>query len=342
MESLVSIIIPTHGGSIKLKRAISSLLLQTYPNIEIIVVDDNSPESNERAKTEQIMKDFSVNKNVQYIKHSINRNGSAARNTGLRNAKGDFIGFLDDDDFYFPKKVECCVDALEKETTYGMVYCGVIHISRFRYDGFQLGEAPEDIQRDLMLGKFSIGTGSNMFFTKLAINKTGMFDEEFIRYQDIEYVLRVLKNFKAIAVKDLLIVKDSNGRNFPKYKKLYSATMLFLTKFQDLIKSYPSEVQNSIMEYYFGLLWNSTFLNTDKNDLLHATKNYEMYHTLTDLETKKYKRFYSISYWTFLKIKLKNNLVADLIKRFIGKKTHKLAVSELGFENALYVKKNMK
>ncbi|MDQ5913792.1 MAG: hypothetical protein QG623_411 [Patescibacteria group bacterium] len=82
-KPLVSIIIPTYKGSTTLARAIMSCLGQSYMPTEIIIVDDNDPKSTERYKTESIVKNYENLGNVIYIKHSKNRNGSAARNTGF-------------------------------------------------------------------------------------------------------------------------------------------------------------------------------------------------------------------------------------------------------------------
>ena len=96
---MISIIITTYGEARDLKRAVISLQKQCTEDIEIIVVDDNAPDSAFRTETEHIMDCFSDNR-IVYIKHDKNKNGAAARNTGLKAAKGEFIAFLDNDDFY--------------------------------------------------------------------------------------------------------------------------------------------------------------------------------------------------------------------------------------------------
>lgn len=85
-DKLVSVIIPTYKRSDCLPNAIKSVLNQTYKDIEIIVVDDNDPESEYRKNTEKVMEGFSQYSNVIYIKHDINRNGSVARNTGFKDS----------------------------------------------------------------------------------------------------------------------------------------------------------------------------------------------------------------------------------------------------------------
>ena len=103
MNNLVTIVIPTYKRPDQLKRVIDSCLSQTYSNVEIIVVDDNYPETEYRKATEKVMHLYN-NKNIKYIKHDKNRNGSAARNTGLANATGKYITFVDDDDILYQEK----------------------------------------------------------------------------------------------------------------------------------------------------------------------------------------------------------------------------------------------
>ena len=102
MNKLVSVIIPTYGGGEYLKRCIESVLAQTYPNIEVVVVDDNGLGTPNQLLTQKVMQEFKDDTRVKYVCHEINKNGSAARNTGFRNSKGEYICLLDDDDEWLP------------------------------------------------------------------------------------------------------------------------------------------------------------------------------------------------------------------------------------------------
>lgn len=107
-EPRVSIIIPTYRrDSSFVKRAIDSALLQSYRNIEVIVVDDNGTEDTAvyRANIENLMHSYCDNR-IMYKQNQNNLGGSLARNEGLRIATGDYVTFLDDDDRYLPGKVE--------------------------------------------------------------------------------------------------------------------------------------------------------------------------------------------------------------------------------------------
>jgi glycosyltransferase involved in cell wall biosynthesis len=97
-NALVSIIVPAYNAERTITRAIDSILSQTYENIEIIVVDDGSKDG-----TEAVCRTYG--ERIRYIKQD-NGGAAAARNTGIVQAAGDYIGFLDADDWYLPGKIE--------------------------------------------------------------------------------------------------------------------------------------------------------------------------------------------------------------------------------------------
>ncbi|HGN0720638.1 TPA: glycosyltransferase family 2 protein [Proteus mirabilis] len=106
---LVSVIIPTYGRPHFLERAIDSVLSQSYKNIEIIVVGDNSSNLHHE-QTVKIIKKYNRNNKIIYIFDGINVGGSLARNRGIIESKGEYITFLDDDDIYLEKKIESQVE----------------------------------------------------------------------------------------------------------------------------------------------------------------------------------------------------------------------------------------
>ena len=80
----VSVIIPTYKRSKYLIRAINSILNQTYKNVEIIVVDDNGKNTPDQIETEKELQKYINNKHIIYSVHEKNKNGAAARNTGVK------------------------------------------------------------------------------------------------------------------------------------------------------------------------------------------------------------------------------------------------------------------
>lgn len=103
----VSIIIPTYGRSEYLPRAVKSVLSQTYKDLEVIIVNDNIPGSEEDLATTEVIKSFMIyDDRIKHIHTKGKTGGGAARNFGLKKCTGDYIAFLDDDDRYLPDKIE--------------------------------------------------------------------------------------------------------------------------------------------------------------------------------------------------------------------------------------------
>lgn len=107
--SLVSCVIPTHNRVRMLDQAIRSVLAQTYPHFELIIVDDASNDGTYQLCWDWIRKDH----RVKYIHNEQPLGGAGARNVGIEAAHGDYIAFLDDDDEWLPDKLSRQVPALE-------------------------------------------------------------------------------------------------------------------------------------------------------------------------------------------------------------------------------------
>lgn len=124
MNKLVSVIITTFKRNELLPRAIDSVLAQTYPYVEVIVVDDNDSDTSYRKATEHLMEELYGGKsNVKYVKMPKNSGACTARNRGVDEAQGVFINFLDDDDVFFPEKIEKQVEIFERQPELSVVGC---------------------------------------------------------------------------------------------------------------------------------------------------------------------------------------------------------------------------
>ena len=97
----VSAIIPCYNGERCVADAVESVLAQTEPRVEAIVVDDASPDASAR-----VLEPLLANPRVRLLRHEENRGIAAARNTGIRASRAEFIGFLDQDDLWLPDKTE--------------------------------------------------------------------------------------------------------------------------------------------------------------------------------------------------------------------------------------------
>lgn len=107
MDNLVSIILPNYNYAVYLKQCIDSVLHQTYQNIELIIIDDASEDG-----SLFILQQYSVDRRVKILRNKKNCGVSICRNRGIELSKGEYICFIDADDYWFPEKIECQVKSL--------------------------------------------------------------------------------------------------------------------------------------------------------------------------------------------------------------------------------------
>lgn len=281
-NKLVSVIIPTYNGSTQLARAIESCLAQTYQNIEIIVVDDNPPNDIARKLTEKVMMRYSANSNVSYVKHETNKNGAAARNTGFQHSKGEYIAFLDDDDYYLPKRIELSVTFLERNPKYGGLIVGA-QINRKDGTVSSLLIPKQNLTvRQLLLDEGIIGTGSNIFLRKEIIDEINGFDDTFERRQDIEFMIRVCNITKIGFCPNILVVKDNNGTsNIPSYEKMMSVLSQFNKKFERDINNLSADDKRAFKLNEAKTLFNTAVSSRNNKIIVIAKRNLEKYRKLT-------------------------------------------------------------
>lgn len=268
MNELVSVIIPTYSRSVNIRRAINSVLLQTYSNIEIIVVDDNGEGSVEQKETEERIKDFLLLENFFYLKHRVNMNGAAARNTGIKNSHGKYIAFLDDDDEFLPAKVEIQLNALkEKDMSWGGCYCNTNVIAKRKH--VIRNETSGNLMQELLLGRVRFNS-STLLLRKEVCLALGGFDETFTRHQDWEFMIRFFRSYKLyLPTTDSLVNKYAsmgNLSNFPKTLDFIEIKNKFIQKFEKDIdgclcankiyhKQWMEIVFSSLYDGYYRLSW---------------------------------------------------------------------------------------
>jgi len=132
MNTLVTVIIPTYKRTVEyLSRAVESVLVQTYDNIEVILVDD-SPSTYQHRNEIKAYIDSLQSKNVRYFQNEVNMGGSLSRNIGIEEAQGQYITFLDDDDEYMPQKIEKQI-AYMQEYDYDLTFSNMI---MYNSDGY--------------------------------------------------------------------------------------------------------------------------------------------------------------------------------------------------------------
>lgn len=211
---LVSVIITVFGDGQYLLRAISSIMNQDYKNIEIIVVDDNGLNSENQIKTKKIIHEASSK--IKYIAHSTNMNGSAARNTGFLNSKGDFITFLDDDDEFSNDKVSKQVEILEKhDDDWGACYSSKITYLNGNRVSRKRAIKSGDVLYNHLMHTVRLDSGS-LLIRRGAFETISGYDSTYWRHQDWEMGARLASKYSIAATDETYFIRNITQRNNPK------------------------------------------------------------------------------------------------------------------------------
>lgn len=186
----VSVIIPTYNRAPTLKRAIQSVLAQTYADFELLVVDDGSTD-----QTEDLVRRIG-DPRIRFIAQPRNMGVAAARNRGLAESRGALIAFLDSDDLWAPRKLARQVALFERSPLrVGLVYTGVETMDEAGVRSVDTPRLRGDAFTALLHGNAIHGGGSNVMIRREAAEAAGGFDESLPAIEDYEYWLRIARFF---------------------------------------------------------------------------------------------------------------------------------------------------
>lgn len=178
---LVSVIVPTFNRADLLRQTVDSVLAQTYPALELVVVDDGSTDG-----TAAVLRGYGDR--LRRVRQE-NRGGTAARNAGTRVARGAFLNWLDHDDRMLPSKIARQMAVFDADPTLGLVHCGYYRVDR---DGMRLdrisGLPDGDVRRRLVCGCF-VWSGAPLV-RRACIEQVGPFDES-VWSSDADLWLRI-------------------------------------------------------------------------------------------------------------------------------------------------------
>tara|TARA_Y100001970_G_scaffold261464_1_gene344634 strand:- start:897 stop:1814 length:918 start_codon:yes stop_codon:yes gene_type:complete len=196
---LVSIIIPTYNRVKLLRNAIDSVLKQTYQKFEIIIVDDASTD-----ETQKFI--LSINdKRIRYFKNKINLYAAESRNIGISQSKGDLIAFLDDDDEWFPYKLEKQVHLFSNKKI-GLVYSSInLFFEKYNFSYNTTPRLSGYIYKEMLI-KNCIGATPSVVVRRKAIfdlnnNKNKFFDSDFPAREEYDLWIRLCKKWDVEYVK---------------------------------------------------------------------------------------------------------------------------------------------
>ncbi len=193
---MISVIIATYNRAHYIAEAIRSAQAQTYPEVEIIVADDGSTDN-----TAEVVAGFGDA--VTYVRLPHRGQPAATRNAGLRVARGEFIAFLDSDDFFLPNKLALQLAAFEGHPDAGLVYANGYYFRDHpeHQTGHVLNGLPTpsgDALADLLRGNFL--ASPVVLIRRACLDEVGTFDErpDFFAVEDYDLWLRIAAHFPVI------------------------------------------------------------------------------------------------------------------------------------------------
>lgn len=236
--SLVSVIVPTYNRASLLTQSIDSLLAQTYPNIELIVVNDGSTDNTNEVIRPYLDKVIYVTKN--------NGGCGDAKNTGIRVATGEYITHLDDDDLMMPTRIERLVQFLKQNTQAGLVATSAEFIDKSgNVTGLKPLSAVPSRTRLLHLLLGHLAVQSNMMMPSKVFEEVGPYVTH--RFEDLDLWWKILRKYEVVAIKEPLVQYRKHDNQITSYAN-HSRNMAILKRmYLDFILLTP------IDELIFGL-----------------------------------------------------------------------------------------
>ncbi|MEX0760820.1 MAG: glycosyltransferase family 2 protein [Dehalococcoidia bacterium] len=227
---LVSVITPTHNRAGLIGRAIKSVQNQTHQDWEHIIIDDASTDD-----TEAVVRAFQESDDrIVYIKHPENRNGAAARNTGIRAAKGDYVAFLDSDDEFHPETLAKQLAVFESSDleNLGLVTCGRREVGPGGSEAIKLPKRRGWVRQDVLgtaprtgnIGIVHIG------FMMKRNSEPIMFDERLAAFQDWDFLARATAKYQLDYVPEPLLIVNVQGERVHSAKNVASASEILIEK----------------------------------------------------------------------------------------------------------------
>ncbi len=220
MAPTVSVIVPTYNRADAIPRTIESVLSQTLEDLELIIVDDASDDD-----TDEVVASYDDDR-IRFFQHEENQGASVARNTGIDHAEGEYMAFLDSDDVWLPTKVEKQVLTLElRSDEWVAAYCkaetvhpdGQNPVIKWatelisRRNKTEGAEGGKELIGPVLSDDLHTSAGSSLLVKSDVVREIDGFDESFDRFQDPEFLIRVLKHGKLACVNEPLLLRYETG-----------------------------------------------------------------------------------------------------------------------------------
>ena len=247
VNPVFSVIIPTFNRDKTIKRAVESVLSQTFQDFELIIVDDGSKD-----RTHEIIQKYSDDR-IIYIKYEVNKGQNYALNTGVSKSKGFYLSFLDSDDEWSPEMLEKVYEKFQSDKETGCVYSRAVYVDS---KGNRTSKAP-DFNLEGFIYKEALAQGYISSMIALSVKKEcfmkiGGFDVDFVVCQDDEICLKLAKYYKFGLIKEDLALAhcDGNERLTTNLKKNAEGWWKLINKFEKEIVDNCGK--SALSKHYFN------------------------------------------------------------------------------------------
>ena len=263
---MLSIIIPLYNKQAVIARTIESILSQSYINWELIIVDDGSTDG-----SDEVVRLYLGDQRIRYIRKP-NGGVSSARNRGIKEAKGEWICYIDADDYFLPEGLKTMVELAEKYNVKVAAGRFLIEIKKKRFPGVngKREGALEDNFKEWFFNRVIPRAGVAVFHAELL--KNHLFDETLSRYEDAKSLFEILReNRMAYTPIDVMTYSLDNlglsgkvadfskdfifSMNFD--GKSYWEKMLLGDMLNQGLKLYPEYTQFLLNKYGNDLMWSN-------------------------------------------------------------------------------------
>ncbi|MGE5458632.1 MAG: glycosyltransferase, partial [Methanococcaceae archaeon] len=257
-EHLVSIIVPTFNRPEFLRESIGSILSQTYKNLEIVVVNDAGSD------VQDLINEFK-DKRIRYIKHEQNKGLAASRNTGIINANGKYIAYLDDDDVYYPDHIEALVECLKKNNI-RVAYTDAYRAHQQKKDDKYIithKDIPYSFDFDyekILWGNFI--PVLCIMHEKACLEEVGMFDEKLLSHEDWDLWIRMSRKYEFKHIKKCTCEfrwrTDGSTMTSSKETEYLETTLYIYNKYKQFSQNKPNVIaeQQKTVEWRKSLVKN--------------------------------------------------------------------------------------
>ncbi len=251
----VSVITPAYNSSQYISKAIESVLNQTFPDLEMIIVDDGSLDRT-RAVVEGYVKKHP--EKIKYIYQS-NQGAGAARNHGLRNAKGEYIAYLDADDIWAHEKLQKQVDYLDEHPEISLTFTNAHVVKNGQITRtYTREEDKRQLNNDLFYNLFfrNFICFSSVVFRRPVIDQVGFFDESLWNTQDFEWLVRVVRRYQVAYIEECLVTYLVHETNVSKRLDIRHQNGIAileknLAQYPDMYEKMGKRLKTHIPQRYF-------------------------------------------------------------------------------------------